>query len=44
MDKILEFINNPANNKDIYFLFVLIGLGILFNTIKKVIDEIKNKK
>ncbi|MCY6370814.1 hypothetical protein [Clostridium ganghwense] len=44
MDKILQFINNPANKKKVYIVFVLIGLGLIFNTIKRVIDELNRKK
>lgn len=43
MDKIFEFINNPANTNIIYIVFIVVGLGLIGNTIKRVMDEIKRK-
>lgn len=43
MDKIFQFINDPANSKKIYILFVLIGLGFVGNLVKRVMNEIKRK-
>jgi len=43
MDKLFEFINNPANAKIIYILFLLIGLGFIGNLVKRIMNEIKRK-
>jgi len=43
MNKLFEFINDPANAKKIYILFVLIGLGFIGNLVKRVLNEIKRK-
>lgn len=44
MDKIFQFLNNSANKEKLYVLFVVIGIGMIFNTIKRVIDEMKRRK
>lgn len=44
MEKVFQFLNNPANKGKLYVLFVVIGIGMIFNTIKRVIDEIKRRK
>lgn len=44
MDKLFQFLNNPANKEKLYVLFVAIGIGMIFNTIKRVMDEIKRRK
>lgn len=43
MDEILKFVNDPANAKKVYTVLVLVGLGLIANTVKRVIDEIKRK-
>ncbi len=44
MDKLFQFLNNPDNKEKLYVLFVVIGIGMIFNTIKRVMDEIKRRK
>ncbi len=43
MDEIYQFIKAPENSKKVYVVFVIIGIGMIANLIKRVMDEIRKK-
>ncbi|MCY6957684.1 hypothetical protein [Clostridium brassicae] len=44
MEKFFQYLNNPNNKEKIYIFFVVVGLGLITKTIKRIMDEIKKKK